>query len=75
MFQKILITAGATMIMVATGAGSASAGGLITTPSERVGAPGQPCLFVGTSTVGNPLQPGPLFATDPRTGAYLSCPY
>jgi hypothetical protein len=55
----------------------AFASDIATTPSVgRVGGgSGQPCVFVGSATVGNPLSNPTLVRTDPRTGAYQHCPY
>ena len=68
--KRVAAAATLAVAALAVGAGTASAATVV--------VPGQKgdCVFVGGFTVGNPLQPGPLFKSDPKTGVYVSnnCP-
>ena len=73
--RKLLYTSGAAFLLsIGLGGATAHADALATTPSFQVGTTGTPCVFVGQTTVGNPLQAGPLFQSDPKTGVYTRCP-
>lgn len=74
MRKKLLFTAGAALVMTLGSGSAAFADGLVTTPTQQVGSTGQPCVFVGGSTVGNPLVGQPIFKGDPKTGVYTNCP-
>lgn len=57
----------------ALSAGTANAS-IITTNDQTVKAPiGDACVFVGQTTVYNPLTEPELFTTDERTGVYADC--
>ena len=75
MRKRMLFTAGAALVMtIGSGTAAFASDGLVTTPTEKVGNHGTACVFIGASTVGDPLVGQPIFKGDPKTGVYTSCP-
>jgi hypothetical protein len=72
---RIALALAACAACVSTGV--ASAGDLVSTPElgSIGGSSGQPCVFVGGTTIGNPLSSGTIVKGDPKTGVYTRCPY